>query len=360
MVLSRPGPRGRARGFTLIELLVVIAIIAVLIGLLLPAVQKVREAAARMSCQNNLKQIGLAVHNYHNATGSLPPIRVANGIGYSSWFVLILPYMEQNSVYAKFDIQKCYAAQTDDARQSEVKAFFCPSRRGPGEGLSRAESWQQNDTAPPPDPVVAAAENRFRAANNPPGACGDYAACIGDQRGNPGNPPVPDSVGSGLNNWFNTVSNGAIILGTFTSSGGTIGANSSPSILVTSFKSLTNLQTIDDGTSNTFLAGEKHVPVGMFGRIRVGDGSIYDGSWSCFFGRLAGVEDPLATGPNDLTPSSGVVDGIYSRKFGSWHTGVCNFVFCDGSTRAIRTNIDTTTLRWLAIRNDGQVTKFTD
>jgi prepilin-type processing-associated H-X9-DG protein len=157
-------------------------------------------------------------------------------------------------------------------------------------------------------------------------------------------------------NWYNTSSNGAIILGTTTATGG----NGSNTSLVTGFKSITDLPGISDGTSNTFLVGEKHVPVGMFGRIRVGDGSVYDGSWSCFPGRIAGIEDPLAQGPNDLTPSAGIADAIYSRKFGSWHTGVCNFVFCDGSTRAIRNTIDTANLRRLACRNDGEVSTFTD
>ena len=147
--------RCRRAGFTLIELLVVIAIIAILIGLLLPAVQKVREAAARVKCQNNLKQLGLGLHAYEGANRQFPPAYTtantrldgsAFGVAYGdatrngppgwAWGTLLLPYLEQEPLYRRFDLaQPCWSPAFADLANTKVPTFLCPSATGGADGF---------------------------------------------------------------------------------------------------------------------------------------------------------------------------------------------------------------------------------
>lgn len=117
--------RCRTHGFTLIELLVVIAIIGVLIGLLLPAIQKVREAANRLSCANNVRQLGIACHNYHDTAGIFPMFAISTNTTVASAHYLLLPYVEQQNIY-----QQAVAGGIQisfNVRTTPVKTFFCPT-----------------------------------------------------------------------------------------------------------------------------------------------------------------------------------------------------------------------------------------
>ncbi len=292
------------RGFTLIELLVVIAIIAILIGLLLPAVQKVREAAARMQCSNNLKQLALAMHNYHDTTGALPPTRNADGNGVT-WAVLILPYIEQSNIYQQFEATGLrFRNAPVTARESSVKTFFCPSRRTPPQIVPATED--RDGATPPP------------AATRQSGSAGDYAVCVGDRHN-----------ASGLGGM--DASNGAFFRG--------------------DLNRRINLLSITDGTSNTLFIGEKHIRRGNELRDRSlspvgGDGSIYNPDGIRSYTRLAGGASwALARTQDD--PSN--------EKFGSLHTGVVQFALGDGSVRSLSITISNATLTALATRDGGEV-----
>jgi prepilin-type N-terminal cleavage/methylation domain-containing protein/prepilin-type processing-associated H-X9-DG protein len=297
--------------FTLIELLVVIAIIAILIGLLLPAVQKVREAANRMSCQNNLKQIGIGCANYDAAYKYLPPSRIRDH--WATWAVCILPYIEQEAIYSQWDMQKQYYEQNALARESQVKMFYCPGRRS----ATVLSSATANGDTP---------DNGSPSTGFYPGACSDYAACAGDKQ-----------YTQYLD--FPGVANGAIVSAQNQTvmSGG----------LVIDWRGLVSIASISDGSSNTILAGDKHVVTGSNGD-RTGDRSMYNGDHEWSWVRVCGPGFPLAKGPNDTSATGGA-----ANVFGSNHARIVNFAFCDGSVRSISVNTDTTVLGLLARRDDG-------
>jgi prepilin-type N-terminal cleavage/methylation domain-containing protein len=288
----------RRRGFTLVELLVVISIIAVLLALVLPAVQRVRESASRLRCANNLKQIGLALHMYHDTYGRLPNSRISDL--HATWAVLILPYVEQDNLYRQWNLPLTYYDQSPVARLTPVPLYYCPSRRSPQTDPVASIASDQNDDLVQLGPHV-------------PGALGDYGACTGTD-----NCDGADCTGA---------YNGAFRVGS-DQFGRYIGAVA--------------FAQIRDGLSNTFFVGEKHVQLDNFGKREL-DCSLYNGDyWKCST-RSAGPNYPLARSPSDSSVS-----------FGSYHPGICQFVMGDGSVRPLSTGTDPGILALLANIADGQ------
>jgi prepilin-type N-terminal cleavage/methylation domain-containing protein/prepilin-type processing-associated H-X9-DG protein len=177
-MLLRVGKQRRA--FTLIELLVVIAIIGVLIGLLLPAVQQVRATAQRIQCQNNLHQIGIALHDYYNTNNCFPPAYVgdssADGTAYGvtygdnnrngptgfAWGVFLLPHLEQDPLYKHFDLkQPCWAPQNAEAARTKVAVFLCPSASGGSDGFAVEQATNDRRVGVPFSPTIFFAHSHY-------------------------------------------------------------------------------------------------------------------------------------------------------------------------------------------------------
>lgn len=315
--------RSRPHGFTLIELLVVIAIIAVLIALLLPAVQQAREAARRTQCKNNIKQLGLGLHNYHDTMSVFPIGSMSNnwGAGFSApnqgaaeatWAIYIFPYIDQAPLYNMLagtfngavplnNIPESSQA-FNDATNGNIPVFGCPS--DPYSGKSTANWGLGNDS------------------ND--GLCINYAACSGT-------------------NVFNST--------TF----------KDPSQMNGMFYSLssTRMRDVTDGTSNTIMIAE-HLQAPE-GSIRDWHGRMYRGSWH---GTTVSTANPPNTSVADLmircnpianylpcTTGGTTTVSMYAR---SMHTGGVHVGMADGQVRFVSNNISTQIFQGLGTRSVGE------
>lgn len=284
-------------GFTLIELLVVIAIIAVLIGLLLPAVQQAREAARRSQCRNNLKQIGLALHSYHDSNNALPPgwfgITAAqpdvNGLNGWSWSARILPQLEGSPFFKTLNFNvKVGDPMNATARLTVLPYFRCPSDLAP-------ERWTINaaGTATPMTDVAGAS----------------YAGVFGKDE-------VDDCDGLGPGSPCS--SDGAFFL-----------------------NSAVRFAQVRDGLSTTLMVGEH--------QTRPASGWYY--TWS---GVIAGGDRAIVRilGDTDVTPNH---DDLHLDEFASYHNGGCHFTMGDGSVHFVANTVNLSVYRNLSSRAGNDV-----
>jgi prepilin-type N-terminal cleavage/methylation domain-containing protein/prepilin-type processing-associated H-X9-DG protein len=320
----RPRPdtgSGYRRAFTLIELLVVIAIIGVLIALLLPAVQKVREAANRVKCANNLKQIGLAMHNHHDTIGFFPtggwgwywvgqPDRGFDQKQPGGWMFNILPFAEQDNLYNQGkdlvyprDFQQMKVINTQRIA-TPVSIYHCPTRRPIGPYAEDNRDYS----------------NRYFNCVDPPPVAdrGDYAANTGDTSVDQfdAGPASFDIADSGYYLWKDTSKLTGIIF----------------------LRSTTQIRHVTNGLSNTFLVGEKYLDPNHYS-----DGADPGDNECSFVGfdndtqRVTWTDPNIKTYRNPHQDTLGIRDTEY---FGSAHPGGLNMLYCDGSVQFINYSVD--------------------
>jgi len=350
-VVKSPSSSRRRAGFTLIELLVVIAIIAVLIGLLLPAVQSAREAARRAQCTNNLKQIGLGFMNFESSNSHLPPgpfdgqsstgFKCCNAASPEGWnhFFKILPFIEQQQLYnlANFEVPPVESGRNTTVNgevfvaRTAVASYYCPSRRV-------NERYAGS-------PVAASAAANAVSRN-------DYAGCQGFRTGlaascapastlpaAPNGLPDNNSDAPNINKGNFGGRRGAIVWG-----------GSGVKRLLADFK---------DGTSNSILCAEKAISPKGFGN-EGGDNEWWQNAgWDEDNVRAHFVPTPDTANPwkcdgfkTPPTPDTG--DAVWRRNFGGPHSGGINAVFGDGSVKFIKFTVNPTTFRKLAVIDDGE------